>query len=629
MHPAFFSLVPSITEILFAIGAGDTVMGVTYHDTYPPEAALCDVVGGFFAPSISRIRQIGPEIVFVSDLHRDVVSSLENTKSECIHLKLGDTRQLAQAITLLGRLFDKPKEAAALNSRIDAAFEQVRRKTDRLGNPNKKRVARIMGIQPLMVPGDDSFQNDLIRRAGGIPPVFNKQGKIVPITQDEWKAFNPQVVYGCGHNPEVLHEALSQAGWKDVDAVKNGKILSFSCDLTCRLSSRAGFFVSLLAEGIYADMPQFRDAASPDEIMGSRLIDLEVSYLEKAEIIDIRLHDYAHQAMVLQFKKPMSVTSTLEGFRKGIRHVGNSFSPPQVWRLYHRTGWENSRNRLLRALGKSPEDTSLLNTGVPMDNLSIRKQSFEKLTVYALVTAGAKSNTLRSGVDTGSFYEPATINIILLANARLAPRAMSRALITATEAKTAALWDLDIRSSQTPLVNPATGTGTDNIIVIEGAGPGIDMTGGHTKMGELIAKAVYAGVQDAIFRQNGLVRTRSVFRQLQERRIRLFGLVKACDCRLKGNEIKAALEQLLLQPRYAGFLEAAFALSDAHERGLVEDLSSFAAWCGRIRREVAGETAGEESRYELEPDLPPVLKMALEALVNGVGDKLAASVPDR
>ena len=90
--------------------------------------------------------------------------------------------------------------------------------------------------------------------------------------------------------------------------------------------------------------------------------------------------------------------------------------------------------------------------------------------------------------DIGSWYEPGTINMILLTNMRLTPRGMQRAIISATEAKTAALQDLDIRSSYTPMVNPATGTGTDNIIVVQGAGTRIDNAGGHSKMGELIAR---------------------------------------------------------------------------------------------------------------------------------------------
>ncbi|MDZ7664110.1 MAG: adenosylcobinamide amidohydrolase [Desulfotignum sp.] len=75
-------------------------------------------------------------------------------------------------------------------------------------------------------------------------------------------------------------------------------------------------------------------------------------------------------------------------------------------------------------------------------------------------------------------WNAGTINIILMTNMALSPRAMTRSLIAATEAKTAALADLDIRSSDDPALWQATGTGTDNILVVQGTGQKIDGAGG-------------------------------------------------------------------------------------------------------------------------------------------------------
>ncbi len=72
------------------------------------------------------------------------------------------------------------------------------------------------------------------------------------------------------------------------------------------------------------------------------------------------------------------------------------------------------------------------------------------MTVYALVTAGVESNAVRMSVDEGRFYEPGTINVILMTNMKLSSRARTRAIISATEAKTAAMEDLDVRSSASP-----------------------------------------------------------------------------------------------------------------------------------------------------------------------------------
>ena len=97
-----------------------------------------------------------------------------------------------------------------------------------------------------------------------------------------------------------------------------------------------------------------------------------------------------------------------------------------------------------------------------------------------------------------------TINIILLTNATLSDGAMARAIITATEAKTAALQDMDARSSVSP-ENQATGTGTDNMIIVSGKEPSrsILYTGGHTKIGELIGVSTKIAVAEAIKKQDG------------------------------------------------------------------------------------------------------------------------------
>jgi adenosylcobinamide hydrolase len=102
----------------------------------------------------------------------------------------------------------------------------------------------------------------------------------------------------------------------------------------------------------------------------------------------------------------------------------------------------------------------------------------------ALVTAGAKVNAQRAGVDEGTYIEgdehKGTVNILILTNVQLRDGAMARALITITEAKTAAFEDLRRSSSYTGDVQ-ATGTGTDCIIIATGTdGPKITYTGDTT-----------------------------------------------------------------------------------------------------------------------------------------------------
>ncbi len=619
------SLVPAITEILFRIGAGDAVKGITYYSNYPSETALVDVVGGFHSPSIEAIGALRPDIIFVSDLQREVKARFARPGCQVIQLGPRTIQEIYQNIELLGNVFNQEHLAQALVQKIREDMQVISRKVAKIPPLKRKRVIRIMGLDPVMTPGDDSFQNEYIRLAGGIPPMLHKKGQIVPLTQEEWIEFNPQAIYACGSRNETLLKKLDRPGWKDVDAVREGKIFFFPCDLTCRASSRAGLFVSWLSAVLYEDVFSRIDQQIFEErVTSSRGLYLPLDYLKGASIAESRIFDFLNHTLILDFKEPMRILSTLEGIREGILSVGNHSLPPPTWGITHMLGLETSKKRIYKAIDKTEEKASFLFTGADMDNLVIKREGFKDMEVYALVTAGIKSNALRASKDHGDFYEAGTINIILLTNMKLSERAMTGAVLTATEAKTAALVDLDIRSSYTPLIHQATGTGTDNIIVVGGKGRLIENSGGHSKMGELIARAVYAAVQEAIYRQDGVVTRRNIFRRLQERKISLFQLVSAeeCECGIDQSDLVRALEETLLITRYASFIESSLALSDSYERGLISDLSAYEEACTRIAEEIAGRKIDTPLDLIALNNIPLPLRMGLNALLNGVNERL-------
>ena len=302
-------------------------------------------------------------------------------------------------------------------------------------------------------------------------------------------------------------------------------------------------------------------------------------------------------------------------------------------------------------------------TGADMDNLAITKKNYKDMEVYAAVTAGVLSNAQRMSRSRGLFYEPGTINIILITNMALSKRAMTRAIITATEAKSAALADMDIRSTFNPLLYQATGTGTDNIIIVQGQGTLINGAGGHTKMGELIADAVYDGVKEAVFLQNGLTQDRHVFQRLKERGITIHDLAQtsSCQCgKILKNTMAAELEHLLIEPEYASIVETAFALTDA--QGLIgakgkapasdiidkevledkkaledkdaredkdrrkdkerlknfEDPGLFEGMCIRMAEKIAGKELGSIKEFSSTKNLPAPLASAFNSIMTGI-----------
>ena len=234
-------------------------------------------------------------------------------------------------------------------------------------------------------------------------------------------------------------------------------------------------------------------------------IDLEGT---RVQIVYHQFQGVELKTFLASFAEVRRCLSTREGFKK-VKVVANHYNPPPLWEFVHQN-YDAYVNKILSDLNLSPAKTAMLLTGADMDNLALKKEEYQEFKVFALVTAGTKSNAQRIGIDKagslereGRFESLGTINVIVLTNASLSEGAMNRGMITLTEAKIIALEDLDIRSSYNPEIR-ATGTGTDNAIIVSGQGPRINYLGGHSKMGELMARAVTSAVKEAIFKQDGI-----------------------------------------------------------------------------------------------------------------------------
>ncbi len=220
------------------------------------------------------------------------------------------------------------------------------------------------------------------------------------------------------------------------------------------------------------------------------------------------------KTLVIEFEKKRNVLSTREGF-KTVNFVGNHSIPVPFWDKVH--NYKDYEKQVLEKIGIEKKDIALLSTGANMDNLAVAKEEFDEFYTVAFTTAGAKFNAIRLGDEEADYIEKdfktykivdgklipkeeeeiGTVNIILITNADLTDGALARAIITITEAKTNAFQELDIKSTKHPELQ-ATGTGTDSVIVVGGFGKKMDYTGGHTKIGEMIAKCVKKSVKEAL-----------------------------------------------------------------------------------------------------------------------------------
>ena len=245
-----------------------------------------------------------------------------------------------------------------------------------------------------------------------------------------------------------------------------------------------------------------------NEKLSEKKISIALDEVE-AKVIYHVYKGFKLNTLLVSFREKRRVLSTLDGYKE-VSYVANTYTPLPLSQRTMKNYREFKRNFPL-ALGIDPRAIAFLSTGVDMDQLAVCERSYEEFKVCCLSTAGAKGNALRTGMEMASYVERSghfvstvgTINVILLTNATLSEGAMARAIITATEAKTAALQDLDVRSTCSPQYQ-ATGTGTDNIIVVSGKmGKPLLLTSGHTKMGELIGSSTKITVTEALKKHDG------------------------------------------------------------------------------------------------------------------------------
>lgn len=247
------------------------------------------------------------------------------------------------------------------------------------------------------------------------------------------------------------------------------------------------------------------------------MIDVITKYKEKK--LDLQLRDVEAKVIyhkydginlnttLVAFKEKRRVLSTLSGLRY-VTHVANVYVPdPLSANNMTLEKYGIFAKHLPATLGLRCREVTFMSTGVDMDKVAFCEKIFDAFHVCCIATGGAKGNALRAGVDEGQWVEKGkafhsklgTINIILLTNVSLTMGAMARAIMTATEAKTAVLQDLNYMSTPNPKIQ-ATGTGTDSMIVVSGVNPNIVIrhTGGHTKMGELIGYTAKVAVTEAL-----------------------------------------------------------------------------------------------------------------------------------
>jgi iron complex transport system substrate-binding protein len=249
----FVSLAPSVTEIVFAIGAGDGLVGRTTYCNYPPEAQRVMEVGDTLKPSIEKIIALQPQVVFVS-----TASQLEAFTSELaahqIAVYVTDSRDLEgvfKSIARIAELLNRQSQANQLLLQLRARVAAV---NDRVKSRPPVRVFYQVSDKPLYTIGKDAFLTDLIRRAGGVSVTADVPGAWPKFSAESALAASPDaIILPTGGSMGEANANVASA-LKDSPAVSRGQVFKINDDHLSRPGPRSVDGLEELARALHPEV---------------------------------------------------------------------------------------------------------------------------------------------------------------------------------------------------------------------------------------------------------------------------------------------------------------------------------------------------------------------------------------
>jgi iron complex transport system substrate-binding protein len=242
------SLSPSVTEILFAVGAGEAVVGVTEFCNYPPEAARRPTVGGFSGPTISvdRIAVLKPELVFLSaDMHGRILDLLEDLHIKTFALEPRNFEDIYAAVEQIARITGTETGGARVNAEMR---EKIRAAAERWRGRERPGVFWEMGDEPLMTTGGSTFISEAIHLGGG-RNIFEDLPELWPMVSAEQVLIRRPEWILTGDDHALSAAVLARRpGWSSLPALRKGQIGTIAADTINRYGPRLADAVLSIAE---------------------------------------------------------------------------------------------------------------------------------------------------------------------------------------------------------------------------------------------------------------------------------------------------------------------------------------------------------------------------------------------
>jgi iron complex transport system substrate-binding protein len=242
------SLAPNLTETVFAIDAGDKIVGVTTYCNFPEQAKSIQKIGDTMKPNIENIIALKPQVVLVSTASQieAFTKTLEQQQIAVFVTNPNSLESIYKTIKQLGEIFGKDEKAKTLVESLQKRVAEVEAKTKQA-----KKLKTFVQIDKnsIFTIGKTSYLTDLISRAGGTSATAEIENPYPNLSKETALALQPEVI--------ILSESEDNKEPNDAfansPAVKNGKVFKINADILSRPSPRIVDALEQIAKNLHPE----------------------------------------------------------------------------------------------------------------------------------------------------------------------------------------------------------------------------------------------------------------------------------------------------------------------------------------------------------------------------------------
>lgn len=244
------SAAPSNTEIIFALGAEDKLVGVTDYCNYPAAALEIEKIGGYSGPNLEKIIELEVDLLITNNVPDDIKQQLLDAGVKVILIEPNEIEGIYNSIELIGKVLNAQQAADEIVGNMRSKQKQI---VERVKNLPSKRVFFEVWHDPLMSAGPGSFMNELINLVNGENIAGDAESAYPQYSIEMLIERNPQVYITADDGFKTPEDIMEREGYADIDAIVQQSIYFFDQDIISRPGPRIIDALDLVASAVHPE----------------------------------------------------------------------------------------------------------------------------------------------------------------------------------------------------------------------------------------------------------------------------------------------------------------------------------------------------------------------------------------